>query len=338
MKDFFCRPFGCTGRGKLTLWLVVVFVGMPLSAAFGQTLTIAESKETITIQDGDRTIVVYNKISPSAPDGVDPVYERSGVLHPVKTPGGFAVTEMFPRDHLHQHGIFSAWVRSTYEGKTIDFWNLAGRTGRVLHQRVAKVFQDGESVGFEVDLIHRIETAPSIDVLREHWKITAYATDGSYHCFDLETTQSAITDKPLIVNEYHYGGIALRGPTSWLTSRKDEDKIQTDRPTCKFMNNLGSDRVKGNHEHARWVAMSGPGQGKTACIAVLSHSDNFRSPQAARLHPKKPYFCFAPCFDGEFVIDREQPYKARFRYLVFDTNPDPSWLDEQWELWCGQGK
>jgi hypothetical protein len=40
--------------------------------------------------------------------------------------------------------------------------------------------------------------------------------------FDLETTQSALTDKPLLVQKYHYGGLALRGPVAWLTE-KDGD-------------------------------------------------------------------------------------------------------------------
>ena len=68
-------------------------------------------------------------------------------------------------------------------------------------------------------------------------------------------------------------------------------------------------------------------------IAVLSHSDNFRAPQTARLHPSKPYFCFAPCVDGEFSIDRSRPFQSRYRYLITDAAPDASWLDEQWKTW-----
>ena len=46
-------------------------------------------------------------------------------------------------------------------------------------------------------------------------------------------------------------------------------------------------------------------------IAVLCHAKNFRAPQAARLHPTKPYFCFAPCVDGEFQVDAEHPRHQR---------------------------
>jgi len=69
---------------------------------------------------------------------------------------------------------------------------------------------------------------------------------------------------------------------------------------------------------------------------VLCHADNFRAPQAARLHPLKPYFCFAPCVDGTFTIDRDHPFTGRYRYLITDAKPDAGWLDRQWESWCGK--
>ena len=159
--------------------------------------------------------------------------------------------------------------------------------------------------------------------------------DNFANCFDLETTQSAITDKPLIVSKYHYGGIVLRGPTRWLTEKDSYVRKQPAivREPSAFLNDLGSDRVKGNHEHAKWVALSGSLDGKAVSISVLCHAEDFRAPQAARLHPSKPYFCFAPCVDDSFVIDRAHPFKARYRYLVTDAAPDAKWLDQQWQAW-----
>jgi len=303
-----------------------------------QQLKVVEEDNTIVVSQAGKVVVAYNKVSPPAPAGIDPIYERSGCLHPVGSPQGKVVTAMFPFDHAHQHGIFSAWVNTTYDGRAVDFWNLAGRTGRVLHERVVSKFQTAEVAGFEVDLIHRSETEPPVDVLRERWKVSVYPTDGTYHCFDLETEQTAITEKPLIVNEYHYGGIVLRGPTRWLTAKDSEGRKQSDLKIepSEFLNDLGSDRVNGNHEHAKWVALSGNIDGKPVNIAVLSHADNFRSPQAARLHPSKPYFCFAPCVDGTFTIDRAHPFKGRYRFLIADTKPDQKWINQQWATWCAE--
>ena len=143
------------------------------------------------------------------------------------------------------------------------------------------MFHDPDSAGFEVDLIHRAQTAPPVDVLRERWRITVRATDGDFYCFDLETKQSALTDKPLTVNKHHYGGIALRGPTRWLTSddkaiRQRADHVST---ASGFLNDLGSDRIEGNLQHAKWVALWGEIDDQPVSIAVLSHHDNFRPPR-----------------------------------------------------------
>jgi hypothetical protein len=320
------------------LLLMAWFTGACLAnVATAKALNVTETDSAIVVRRDAQTVVSYNKVSPPAPSGIDSVCERSGCLHPVNSPRGHTVTQMFPVDHPHQHGVFSAWVNTTYNGQSVDFWNLAGGTGRVLHERVVGTFQEPDAAGFEVDLIHR-STKTAVDVLRERWKISVYPTDDTYHCFDLETTQTALTDKPLIVNEYHYGGMALRGPTRWLTPKDREARENPDliREPSDFMNDLGSDRVNGNHQHVKWVALTGSIDSEPVTIAVLSHADNFRAPQAARLHPTKPYFCFAPCFDGNFAIDRKHPFKARYRYLVTDARPDAKWIDQQWDAWCGK--
>jgi len=307
--------------------------------AAAQSLKVTESNATITLAHDDKTIVVYNKVSPPVPDGMKSVYHRSGCLHPVTSPLGRTVTQMFPFDHPHQHGIFSAWVNTTYGDRKIDFWNLGGGSGRVLHERVVSTFEEDGTAGFEVDLIHRAEQEPQIDILRERWKVTARPTDGTYHCFDLETTQTALTDTPLVINKYHYGGVALRGPTRWLSPKDSDIKNAAQRQELEpseFLNDLGSDRQQGNHEHAKWVALTGRIDGKPVSIAVLCHAANFHAPQAARIHPSKPYFAFSPCVDDAFQIDREHPYKAQYRFLVNDAEPNADWINGEWDSWCGQ--
>jgi lysophospholipase L1-like esterase len=305
------------------------------------SLQLEETAEAITIRQAGRTVLVYNKLPPAVPKAIDPVYARSGNLHPIASPAGRIVTEAYPADHAHQSGLFSAWVRTTWMDREIDFWNLAGGTGRVLHQRIVRTFADDGQIGFETDLVHRAEQEPVIDILRERWTITALETDGTYHAFDLQSTQHALTDKPLLVQKYHYGGMALRGPTRWLTrgdsdAKKNSDEADSSekREPSTFLNDLGSDRLKGNHEHARWVSLTGQIDGQPVTITVLCHRDNFRSPQAARIHPTKPYFVFSPCVDDAFVIDRDHPFKSRYRCLITDAAPDPEWLNEQWETWC----
>jgi hypothetical protein len=304
--------------------------------AAGQRLSVEQTEDTIVIRQDGRDVLTYNKRSPQLPEGIDPVYRRSGCLHPVRSPQGQVVTAMFPFDHPHQQGIFSAWVKTTYDGRPLDFWNLARKSGRVLHERVVGVFDRQEAAGFEVDLIHRAEAERTVDVLHERWRITVRATEGDFHCFDLEIRQSALTDKPLVVEKYHYGGIAFRGPTRWLTPQDQAARQRNDfaNVLSGMVNDRGSDRVAGNHQHARWVALWGQLDDRPVSLTVLSHPGNFRAPQAARLHPTKPYFCFSPCVDDAFVIDRDHPYVAKYRVLIADSMPDRELVESQWAAWC----
>lgn len=335
---------------RLTLCLLVFCFRIPAAAQEPEVsaktlsrdnLQLEETDSTVTVRQAGRIVLTYNKLSPAVPDGIDPVYARSGFLHPVASPAGCVVTEAFPFDHAHQHGIFTAWVKTTWQDREIDFWNLAGGTGRVLHQRIVSTFADDDGIGFEADLIHRAEKEPVVDILRERWKVTVFPTDGSYHVFDLQTTQFALTGTPLRIQKYHYGGVACRGPVRWLTAddsfaRKQPAGSTTPlvREPGEILNNLGSDRITGNHEHARWVSLTGRISGQTVTITVLCHRENFRAPQAARLHPTKPYFVFSPCVDGEFTIDHDHPFTGRYRCLITDAAPDVAWLDEQWNAWC----
>ncbi len=300
------------------------------------TLIVQELNSQITIHSNGNPVLVYNIESPKVPEGMDPLYHRSGFIHPVTTPSGACVTAAFPVDHAHQHGIFSAWVQTQWNDRNIDFWNLAKGAGRVLHQRVVSTFAENDRVGFEVDLIHRAEQSPVVDILRERWKVTAIPTAGSYHTFDIESTQFAQSNLPLTIQKYHYGGMAVRGPVDWLlpeTKELTQGKRDAE-PVCTFLNDLGSDRIQGNHEHVKWVRMAGANDGKMVSITVFCHPNNFRAPQAARLHPTKPYFVFSPCVDGDFVIDRDHPLHAQYRFIVADSAPDAEWLNEQWKAWA----
>ena len=76
-------------------------------------------------------------------------------------------------------------------------------------------------------------------------------------CFDLEVQQIALTDEPLTVHEYHYGGLALRGPAEWIVPKAQKENATLEKTKSWFLNDQGSDRLKGNHQHSKWVSLSG---------------------------------------------------------------------------------
>lgn len=297
-------------------------------------LRLDNTKTGITVSSQGKTILRYNKVSPSAPSGIDQIYERSGFLHPVMTPKGKVITEAFPFDHPHQQGIFSAWVSTTWNGHPVDFWNLAKGTGCVLHQSVHAISTKGHDVEFAVDLIHRMKKPVVVDILKERWTIRIREeTDGIY-LIDLHSKQSSLTEHPLLIKKFHYGGFAVRGPVEWLSPKQKAtgENIRT-TSRCQIANEHTTDRLVGNHQRSRWVTMSGLVDQLPASITMMHANAEMNERNTARLHPSKPYFCYAPCVERELKITFDQPFESHYRFLVADSIPQPNWIEDQWEKW-----
>lgn len=278
-----------------------------------------EGKLTVAI-DGE-PVLTYHTAVVAPPPQFDAAYRRSGHLHPVRTPSGRVVTDEFPVDHPHQHGIFSAWVKTTFEGRAVDFWNQLGQTGTVEHREVLHVESGPVFSSFTVRLAHVDLSAPGgkKDVLHENWTIRTYAIK-SGRLFELESVQRCVADSPLVLEEYHYGGHAVRGSAEWLG-----------QPEHDFLTSEGKTRQEGNHSRPNWVSMHGNVDGEMCGIAVCSHPDNFRGPQPVRLHPSKPYFVFTPPVLGRFEIAPGAELLSRYRFFTYDGPPQPERLQDVWE-------
>ena len=257
------------------------------------------------------------------PPGIDEVYLRGGYLHPVYTPGGIVVTGDYPDSHNHQHGIWSAWTRARFNDRTIDFWNMADRQGKVDFQSLEQTWQGPVFAGFTARLAHidLLGDQPVV-ALDERWTITTYQTHQQappYFLIDLESSQRTATKAPLLLQEYTYGGFALRGHPQW-----DEPADVT------FLTSEGLDRARGDNTKGRWCAIEGEVNGVRVGFAMLGHPQNFRAPQTFRIHPKHPYMAFAPVKDGPFAIEPGKPYRTRFRIVTFDGPVDRELIDRLW--------
>jgi hypothetical protein len=291
----------------------------PLSA--GAAVTCTDDGTRLNLSIGDRPVVTYNHGLLPAPEGIDPVYAKNGHIHPMRTPSGRLVTDDFPPDHAHQHGIFFAWVNTTFEDRRVDFWNQAKKLGSVEHVKILEKVSGPVFGQFKVKLRHSDLTAPGKPkpVLEEIWTVRVYNVPDPF-LSDLKSEQRCVADTPLVVNEYHYGGMGLRAAREWY---KQEGS--------GFLTSTGKTREEGNHTRARWVITHGRSEGQPAAVAILGHPDNFRAPQYVRLHPSKPYFCFAPMVMGSFEIAPDKPYVSQYRYATYDGDPDPGLTDQLWQ-------
>lgn len=290
------------------------------------TLNCVESEDSITVTSGDHVVLNYVKTPIAAAAENDPAYTRTGYLHPVNTPSGETVTGDYPEDHPHQHALFNAWTKTTFEERSLNFWDQKQATGRIAYTRAGDTESGPVFAQFTTEQRHEDITDPESPkaVLDETWLVRVYRAGEGIHLFDLKTTQRCASKSPLVIEKYHYGGMAFRGTSEWF----NPDKKAV--PPADFLTGTGLGRIEGNHSRENWVALSGPTGDSQSGIAIFSHPGNFRAPQWVRLHPTKPYFVFTPQVEKGFTIEPGKPYTGHFRYAVFDGEPDPELLESIW--------
>ncbi len=283
-------------------------------------VTVEDDGAALTVHVRGKSVLAYHTAVVTPPSGVDPIFQRSGFIHPLQTPGGHVLTEAFPEDHLHQHGIFNAWVKTTFDGREVDFWNQKGGTGTVEHADVSSLASGPVFGEFTAKLRHLDLSAGDepLAVLEETWTVRVYDFEDRF-VIDLESQQQCATDKPLTLHEYHYGGMAFRGTSEWLGQAESD-----------FLTSEGQSRADGNHSRPLWTDAFGLVSGSPCGVAVLQHPSNFRFPAPVRLHPQKPYFVHTPVALGEMVIEQEQPLISRFRYIAHDGPPDARLITTAW--------
>ncbi len=285
----------------------------------------AKEAVAVALQDDGRAlrlgdVLRYRYGLVDAPEGVDPIFSRSGYLHPIRTPDGRTISNDFPSKHLHHHGIWFPWTSSEFEGRKSDFWNSKAKQGKVEFVRMRGTSSGPVFAGFRAEQRFVNTNGPDgpRPALNETWEVRLYA-GGKRRLFDLVSTQTCATDVALHIKKHYYGGLGFRGSGDW-----------EGKEGFTFSTSEGKSRLDGNETTARWALMTGNVEGRTASIGFLCHPSNFRFPQPIRIHPSEPFFNWAPSQGGDFSIEPGKPYVSRYRFVVSD---DPLGVDEMNALW-----
>lgn len=294
-------------------------VGASLPATTPATNTHLDIREeAVRFLRDDQEIFRYH-LTPQLPEGLPEYYTRSGFVHPLSSPAGKIVTDDFPVAYAHQHGLFTAWTKTTFRDSLVDFWNQQNQLGTVVHHRLLDSLREDGFVGFTSQLDH-LSLAHG-KVLQETWTVRLHPR-ADVHVLDFRCLQKNVTEDTLYLNEYHYGGFGIRGSKHWNPS----DRLHfSGQPS--FLTSEGSSREIANHTRPEWTAMYGDVEGSLAGVAVLPHPDNFRYPQPVRVHPDIPYFVVSPVVLGAFTIPPGATYLSRFRVVVFDGEPNGELLE-----------
>lgn len=315
------------------------FVLPELKAGATKKYRLVASKPNASVAGGVHAIKVHDKLSIDVAgrkafayqaqpgelpaSDIKEIFRRGGYLHPVYTPSGRAITDDYPPDHYHHHGIWFAWTKTEFEGRHPDFWNVGDGTGKVEFVALDSTWSGAVHGGFTSR--HRyvdVSGSKPVTALNEEWKVTVYNVGRGqkpYSMFDMVATHECAASSPLVLPEYRYGGVGFRGHRQWL-----------EKANCFFLTSEGKDRSNGHGTRARWCHIGGRIDGQPAGIAVLDHPANFRAPQPMRINPDQPFFCYAPPLMGQWEITPGKPNVSRYRFIVYDGEPDKAELDRLW--------
>ena len=306
---------------------VVLVDGIPKRI---QRVSTEQSDGAIKVRVGEKPVLEYNVDIRPCPDPAQAVYARSGFIHPVYDPAGNVLTDDFPPDHYHQHGIMFPYKRTTFRGDFVNFWEQSAELGNVFHREVTATVTGPVFGGFITGLDHVAfpETDKQVTALKESWRVQVYKSEEVF-LVDFTSRQQCATDDMLVIQKNHYGGFAIRGRRNW-------------REGGNFLTSESKDRSNGNHTRPNWVDIHGPVPSKAdgadnasgdthSGISIICHPDNFRAPQPVRLHPKMPYFCFSPMVLGEFNIEPQRPLVSRYRLVIHQGKIKPDEINRYYQ-------
>ena len=334
MKDGTRLPLQVDDRGRAAF--ILPRLGKGQSAILELEVKAAPTKRQVLVTRKGRklrmefngnVIAEYQAEAAELPrPEIKPVYRRGGYLHPVFTPKGKLVTDDFPLQHTHHHGIWFPWTKTVFEGRQPDFWNMGSGKAKVDFVKLDASWSGPVHGGFRAR--HRFEdltVKPAKPVLEETWEVRVYAMTGGARpgwVFDLTSTQTCAGQSPLLLPQYRYGGLGLRGNRAWDHAENN--------PTKYLTANGVSDRIAAHATRARWCYMGGQVDGAPAGLAILGHPKNYRAPQPMRVHPKEPFFNFAPQQFGDMAIRPGEKYVSRYRFVTLDGAPNAAELHRLW--------
>jgi len=300
------------------------------ASAADSAVTAKREGKQVVFRAGEREVLRYQAEPGEFPrSDIKEAFRRGGYLHPIYTPSGKLVTDDFPTNHVHHHGIWMPWTKTEFEGRSPDFWNMGEGKGRVEFSSLGKIQEENGRA--KLGAMHRfvdLTVQPPKVALNELWDITvSSASEGKpRYIIDFVSTQVCATDSPLKLPKYHYGGFGFRG--NWAWNGGNELSAMTSEGE--------TDRKKINESRVKWGWIGGKVDGQVAGVTILCHPSNFGFPQPVRLHPSEPFFCYAPQQLGDMEIKPGGPYASRYRIIVADGQPSREEADGWWNAWTGK--
>jgi len=280
-----------------------------------ERFSITETDDGLSLSERGRPVFVYRHKEQLAP-GVPEKYRRATYLHPLFDLRGNAITDDFPKDHLHHRGLSWTWAHVGVAGEVYDLWACEG-VRQVFEKWIAR---ETGPVCATIGVKNAWWTAQR-KIMDEWVWIRAFPANEYGRAIDVLLTLKAL--EPIELSgrkEKGYSGFGLRyGPrqTTIITTPQGVEAADTDLKRFPWADETGN--------FGGSTSLSG--------AAIFQHSSNPRSPAGWCL---RHYGFIGVSWPGVEIIPLE-PGKAltlRFRVWVHDGGAKEGKVQEAYDLFA----
>ena len=206
--------------------LVICVTGILFFSGAGQMRFIEDSVQgTLTLRDGKVDVLTY-RFGDQLVKGVDPKHTRSGYIHPLFSLDGQVLTDDFPKDHLHHHGVFWTWPVVRTRGQDTQTWHSVTPSLRQHFLRWLKRDVQNGSATLSAENVWKLDGREV--VAKEIVTLHIHKADHKGRAIDLELKIQAVGGTLELQGapdqNKGYGGLCLRGARMFTGAALTTDK------------------------------------------------------------------------------------------------------------------
>ncbi|MDR1859302.1 MAG: PmoA family protein [Bacteroidales bacterium] len=288
---------------------------------------VSRNDEAVTLMLDGKPLLRYQYREVLPPEGIDPLFRRSGFIHPLWSPAGDVLTRIQAPDHYHHYGLWGPWTKTHINGREVDFWNLNSGQGTVRFADFLSMTEGCVYSGFSALQQHIDFGNKGADqiALNEMLNIRVWNLDGQIRLLDYTSILNCPLASGILLDAYRYGGgIGFRATEHW------------NRDNSITLTSEGLDRKQADGTRARWCVIEGELPGGRGGILFMSHPSNREFPEPMRVWPEDAnqrgdvYFEFTPIRHKEWRLQRGKNYSQRYRLLLYNGKLSKEDAERYW--------
>jgi hypothetical protein len=250
---------------------------------------VIKKHKDLSLLMNEKPVLSYRFETTFPPEGVNPLFKRSGYIHPLWSPGGEVLSRIQPPDHYHHYGIWGPWTLTHIDDREVDFWNLAKGQGTVKFAEFLSEVEGEIFSGFKALQQHMDFGAQGEDqvAMNEILDVRVWNVSENVYVVDYTTTLNSPLPNGIMLDAYRYGGgIGFRATEKW---HKDN---------CTVLTSDGKDRAEADGSFAKWCIVEGESdvsEGRSG-ILFLSHPPTGCTPSPCAFGRSMPTADAGICF------------------------------------------